>query len=251
MAGETTTQTVRIPRQILGPGRWPAMGEGSQLGFMVRKMGFYSVRGPFGEFTVEAQGAGAEADETTTSPRLTIQAASIDTGIKFRDNHLRSGDFLDVERFPRIEFRAERIEHRGGREFSISGPLTVHGVTRPVELAGHVHEHGADVRQIHAAGTLDRYEFGVKAWYPLEMMLTARSTWSSSSPSSGHDPSLPTPGSRLNARARRLPDTTRVVRWHGTCLCTRYARSAACDAVAGGRTVAPAPARSGRRPRKR
>jgi polyisoprenoid-binding protein YceI len=47
-------------------------------------------------------------------------------------------------------------------------------VTRPVELVGHVREHGADIRQIHATGTLDRYQFGVKAWYPMEMMLSRK-----------------------------------------------------------------------------
>lgn len=47
-------------------------------------------------------------------------------------------------------------------------------MTRPVELTGHVHEHGDDIRQIHATGTLDRYQFGVKSWYPPELMLSRK-----------------------------------------------------------------------------
>jgi polyisoprenoid-binding protein YceI len=119
---------------------------------MVRKFfGLYPVRGYFADFTVEVQAPSGEADEAT-SPRLVIQAASIDTGIRLRDKHLRGGDFLDVERFPEIEFRVERIERRGHDEFRIGGLLTIHGVTRPVELVGTVHQRGANIRQIHATG---------------------------------------------------------------------------------------------------
>lgn len=174
MAGQAMTATVRIPRAFLGAGRWRAVRDGSRLGFTGRKlMGLIPVRGQFAEFTVEARGPSSESQEATP-PRLAIQAASIDTGIKLRDDHLRSRDFLDVGRFPEIEFRAERIEHRGQDEFRIGGPLTIHGVTSPVELVGHVREHGADIRQIHATGTLDRYQFGVKAWYPMELMLSRK-----------------------------------------------------------------------------
>ncbi len=112
MAGQATTATVRIPRAFLGAGRWRAVRDGSRLGFTGRKMmGLIPVRGHFAEFTFEAQGPSSEAEEETP-PRLAIQATSIDTGIKLRDNHLRSRDFLDVEHFPQIEFRAERIEQQ-------------------------------------------------------------------------------------------------------------------------------------------
>jgi polyisoprenoid-binding protein YceI len=172
IADQATTATVRIPREFLGAGRWRAVRDDSRLGFMVRKFfNLYPVRGHFADFTVDAEGPNTDADEATP-PRLTIQAASIDTGIKLRDLHLKSGDFLDVERFPQIEFHAERIEHHGQDELRISGPLTIHGVTRPVELTGHAHQLGADTRQIHATGTLDRYQFGVKAWYPEELNLS-------------------------------------------------------------------------------
>lgn len=190
LAGHATTATVRIPHASVGAGRWRAVRGGSRLGFTGHKMmGSIPVRGHFAEFTVdeftvEVQGPSSEAEEATP-PRVTIQAASVDTssgtwsaggrqGVKLRDKHLRSRDFLDVKRFPQIEFRAERIEQQGQDEFRIGGPLTIHGVTCPVELVGHVHEHGADIRQIHATGRLDRYQFGVKAWYPMEFMLSRK-----------------------------------------------------------------------------
>ena len=177
--GQAPTATVHLPRAFPHAGRWRAVRGDSRLGFTGHKMmGLIPVRGHFAEFTVdeftvEAQGSGSEAGEATP-PQVTIQAASVDTGVKLRDRHLRGRDFLDVERFPQIEFRAERIEPQGQDEFRIGGPLTIHGVTRPVQLVGHVHERGADIRQIHAAATLDRYQFGVKAWQPMEFNLSRK-----------------------------------------------------------------------------
>ncbi|HYB43915.1 MAG TPA: YceI family protein [Candidatus Methylomirabilis sp.] len=62
---------------------------------------------------------------------ITIDAASIDTGIEMRDNHLRSADFLDVARFPSITFESVRVDAAGKRA-SVRGRLTVHGVTREI-----------------------------------------------------------------------------------------------------------------------
>src|SRR5215217_3353053 len=66
-----------------------------------------------------------------------IDAASIDTGIKKRDDHLRSADFFDIAVYPMIMFRSTRIESvtRFGRHrWRMTGDLTMGGVTRPVEL---------------------------------------------------------------------------------------------------------------------
>jgi len=59
---------------------------------------------------------------------LTIEAASLDTGIEMRDKHLRSVDFFDVERFPTIAFQSLRVES-GGRRATVLGRLTLRGVT--------------------------------------------------------------------------------------------------------------------------
>jgi polyisoprenoid-binding protein YceI len=62
---------------------------------------------------------------------LTIDAASLDTGIDMRDNHLRSGDFLDAARFPNITFESVRVD-AAGRRATVMGRLTLHGVTREI-----------------------------------------------------------------------------------------------------------------------
>jgi polyisoprenoid-binding protein YceI len=70
-----------------------------------------------------------------TSARITlsIDAASLDTGIGMRDNHLRSADFFDVERFPTIAFQSLRVES-AGRRATVVGRITLHGVTREVTV---------------------------------------------------------------------------------------------------------------------
>jgi polyisoprenoid-binding protein YceI len=64
---------------------------------------------------------------------LTIDAASLDTGIEMRDKHLRSSDFFDVERFPTVAFQSVRVE-AAGRRATVVGRLTLHGVTREIAV---------------------------------------------------------------------------------------------------------------------
>jgi polyisoprenoid-binding protein YceI len=64
---------------------------------------------------------------------LTIDAASLDTGIEMRDRHLRSADFFEVERFPTIVFQSVRVES-AGRRATVVGRLTLHGVTREIAV---------------------------------------------------------------------------------------------------------------------
>jgi polyisoprenoid-binding protein YceI len=84
-----------------------------------------------GEVTVDPK------DARTARVTLTIEAASIDTGIRLRDNHLRSAEFLDVERYPSITFESVRVDP-ADRRATVVGRLTIHGVTRqltvPIEV---------------------------------------------------------------------------------------------------------------------
>jgi polyisoprenoid-binding protein YceI len=75
-----------------------------------------------------------EADPARSAVEVTIPAATVETGMEARDNHLRSADFLDVERYPTLTFQSTAIERKGDR-WAITGDLTIRGVTRPVVLA--------------------------------------------------------------------------------------------------------------------
>jgi len=99
------------------------------------------------------------------SVQVEIQTASIDTNNERRDTHLRSADFLDVEKFSTMTFRSTRVETTG-RNLRVHGTLTMHGVSRPVVLTGEMTGMGgaAGKRRIgfEATTTVNRKDFGVE-----------------------------------------------------------------------------------------
>jgi polyisoprenoid-binding protein YceI len=105
----------------------------SGIGFAIRHMVVAKVRGRFGGWTGTVKLD--EQDLTRSAVDVQIEAGSIDTGNAQRDTHLRSADFLDVEQFPTLRFQSTRIENAGAERFRVVGKLTIHGVTREVELA--------------------------------------------------------------------------------------------------------------------
>jgi polyisoprenoid-binding protein YceI len=98
--------------------------------FKVKHMMISNVKGQFtalkGSLTRD------EADITNSQLEATIEASSINTGEPQRDAHLKSADFLDVEKFPTLSFKATRIVPAGDGELTVTGDLTIHGVTREV-----------------------------------------------------------------------------------------------------------------------
>ena len=95
----------------------------------------------------------------SASGRLVIEVASLDTGIRMRDDHLRSGDFFDAERYPRATFVTSTVRV-GGDRITVSGDLTIRGVTRPVSVPVTVTLAGGALRIVGDL-TLNRREFGV------------------------------------------------------------------------------------------
>jgi len=85
--------------------------------------------GRFNDFsgTVDATPDG----KTLTSMDITVQAASVDSGIEKRDKHLRSPDFLNADFYPTITFKSTKVEDKGNGVFSVTGDLTLHNVTKP------------------------------------------------------------------------------------------------------------------------
>ena len=103
----------------------------SRLGFSARHAMVTTVRGQFGDFDGTAR---VDAEHPAASTvALTIRAASVSTGTADRDGHLTSGDFFDVENHPTITFTSTSVE-RDGTEWSITGDLTIKGVTKSVTI---------------------------------------------------------------------------------------------------------------------
>ncbi|KQZ21418.1 YceI family protein [Streptomyces clavifer] len=128
--GDVVLQVVQPP-QLPDPGDWEIEPMHSQIGFTARHIGMARIHGRFNSFA----GAVRIADRMEDSAmHVIIDASSIDTNVRMRDDHLRSGDFLDVDRYPTLEFYSERFVHRGGSRWGVSGALTLHGVSRTIML---------------------------------------------------------------------------------------------------------------------
>jgi polyisoprenoid-binding protein YceI len=101
--------------------------------FKVRHMMITNVKGHFtgvtGVLTLDEQ------DITKSHVEASIDAATINTREADRDTHLKSADFLDVEKFPTMTFASTRVTRTGEGEAHVEGDLTIHGVTRKVEFA--------------------------------------------------------------------------------------------------------------------
>jgi polyisoprenoid-binding protein YceI len=113
------------------PGRWDLDPAHTAIRFVARHLGLGDVHGRFNRF----QGSVWIGDPVTSSRlEVLIDAASIDTGVQARDDHLRSPDFLDVHTYPHLRFSADRFTHRGGNRWTVAGVLGLHGVSRTVRL---------------------------------------------------------------------------------------------------------------------
>ncbi|MFE0516767.1 YceI family protein [Streptomyces sp. NPDC058964] len=135
-SGRAEVGTVTLARQggteLPPPGPWTIDPAHSSVAAVAQHLGISSVRGRFTEFA----GTVAIAPDDVTGSRVeaVISAASIDTGNDMRDTHLRSADFLDVERHPEITYRSTGVAAAGADRWTVRGELSMHGVVRPVDL---------------------------------------------------------------------------------------------------------------------
>jgi polyisoprenoid-binding protein YceI len=143
----------------------------SRLGFVARHAMVTKVRGQFSRFegTIHAD---AE-DPSRSSASVTIDVSSVDTGNEMRDNHLRTNDFFDVEKYPNITFASTAIRQTGPTTFEVTGDLTIRGVTRSVtfelEFTGAVKDpFGNDRIGFEGSLVVNRKDFGVNWNAPLE-----------------------------------------------------------------------------------
>ncbi|HEY7281460.1 MAG TPA: YceI family protein [Actinomycetota bacterium] len=117
--------------EIPAPGVWEVDPAHSRLGFVARHLMVTKVRGSFDVFDGRIA-VGERPEDSSVAVR--VDTASITTGSADRDTHLKSADFLDVERFPTMTFRSTKVERNGDAGLRLEGELTVRDVTRPVTL---------------------------------------------------------------------------------------------------------------------
>ncbi|MEY2445541.1 MAG: hypothetical protein QOC57_2644 [Ilumatobacteraceae bacterium] len=114
----------------LTPGVWNVDASHSTAGFVARHLMVTKVRGTFGSISGTLT---IGEDPLASKVEATAETASITTGDETRDNHLKSGDFFDVENFPTIAFVSTGID-RDGSDFVLHTDVTIKGVTKPVDF---------------------------------------------------------------------------------------------------------------------
>ncbi len=162
---EVTTATTRTVdgRELPAPGRWKIDPSHSEVRFVVRHMMISKVHGRFREF--EGTIYIGERPEDS-SVEVVIEAASIDTGDRTRDEHLRSAEFLDVERYKELRFTSSSVHPDEKNRWQVIGDLTVRDVTRQitlsVEYCGTMEDPWGNLRAGFLATTeIDRDDFDI------------------------------------------------------------------------------------------
>lgn len=170
-AGAATVKNFRVERD-----KYDIDSAHSSIQFSIGFMGLSDVQGAFGNYfgTVLYD----EEDVARSSISVVIRTESISTQSAFRDRHLKSADFFDAEKNPLITFNSERIEKQGDG-FVVYGPLTMHGVTKPVAISfQRLHGRTTDMWENQRIGflgkvKLDRREFGIVGPQQWESVLDA------------------------------------------------------------------------------
>ncbi len=150
-------------------GTWVFDPSHSEIGFSVRHLMVSKVKGRFSTF----EGSIKIADEpVSSSVNVSVDMSSIDTHDENRDGHLRSPDFFETDKYPTMTFASTDVR-ADGDNYIVRGDLTVHGVTKPLELTVEFNGVGADPwggKRIgfSAEGEISRKEMGIDIDMPLE-----------------------------------------------------------------------------------
>jgi polyisoprenoid-binding protein YceI len=137
--------------------------------FAVSHMGLSIMQGRFnethGSFVLDRKG-------DTSSVKVTVKTASLDSGMDARDQRLLAANFLDVEQFPEMSYESTAVSFTGEKTAKVEGKLTLHGVTRPLTL--NVTSIKCAVHALkkvwscgfEADGALKRSDYGIKTYLP-------------------------------------------------------------------------------------
>ena len=164
-----------LPVSVIAQDNWVEDPAHSKLGFTVTHLGIADVPGYFGDYDVSIQAS--EEDFSDAKVKLTVQTASIDTRVEKRNNHLKSSDFFNVEKYPTMTFESKDIREVADDKYELTGDLTLHGVTKLVTVTmiyrGTIQNEmtqGNLKAGIQITGTIDRSEFDLGNGFPPPMI---------------------------------------------------------------------------------
>lgn len=141
---------------------WKIDAPHSQVAFEIRHF-VSEVPGRFNEFEGTIQYDAAKPEASTVE--ITVQSKSIDTANANRDNHLRSPDFFDAEKFPTLSFKSTSVKADSPNQLSVTGDFTMHGVTKsitiPVRVLGIIETPRGTKGGFKTQFVLNRKDFGM------------------------------------------------------------------------------------------
>ncbi|HUY85787.1 MAG TPA: YceI family protein [Acidimicrobiales bacterium] len=158
---------IEIPGYI--PGKWELDPVHTDISFTVRHMMVSKVRGHFTDF----DGTIVTADNPLeSSVQVNVRLNSINTANEDRDNHLRSADFFEIEKFPTMSFTSTGVRAVGS-DFELDGELSLHGVTKPIVLKLEVNgfskdPYGGTRSGFSASGEISRKDFDIVFNMPID-----------------------------------------------------------------------------------
>ncbi len=143
----------------------------SSIGFSVRHLVINNIPGRFKDFQGTIQYD--PSDITKSSVEFTAKVTSVDTGIAARDNHLRSKDFFEVEKFPDMIFKSSKVQRKGKDAFVAHGTFTLKGVSKeiavPFKLYGPIKDPRGLIRVgVDANLIINRQDYGISYGQTLE-----------------------------------------------------------------------------------
>jgi polyisoprenoid-binding protein YceI len=157
-----------------GQSTWSLDKAHGKLGFSITHMLVSDVEGFFKSFDIKV--TSSQADFSDAVINLTGDVKSINTDNEQRDTHLKGADFFDVEKYPSLTFKSKQLKKEEGKKYKLTGELTIHGVTKPVELD--VTLNGTTVNPnnkktiagFKVTGTIKRSDFTIGTKFPNAML---------------------------------------------------------------------------------
>jgi polyisoprenoid-binding protein YceI len=159
---------------IFAQTKWNADLNHSKLTFSVTHMGISDVDGLFNKF--EASAIANKADFSDAVFELSVEVPSINTQVEMRDNHLRSADFFEVEKYPSMTFKSTSITKVSKDKYKLNGNLTLRGITKPVTMDLWYRGTNVDAKTnkstagFQLTGIIKRSDFNVGPKFPAPML---------------------------------------------------------------------------------
>ena len=158
-----------ISFSMLAQETWKVDKAHAKVNFSTVHNSISDVDGLFNDFEISL--VASEADFSDAVFNVEIDVNSIDTEIEMRDNHLRSPDFFEVEKFQKMTFKSTSIEKTAEKNhYKLKGNLTLKGITKPVTMdvwyRGTIEDKGKNIAGFKVIGTINRLDFNVGEKFP-------------------------------------------------------------------------------------